>query len=68
MFRFAQLEYLFLLLIVPVLWLLFIYARIRTKKNLKKFGRISVLFSLMPDVSSISHLLNLPYSLWRLSY
>ena len=51
MFRFAQPEYLFLLLIVPVLWLLFIYARIRTKKNLKKFGRISVLFSLMPDVS-----------------
>lgn len=36
MFRFAQPEYLYLLIIVPILWGLFIYGRYRSRRNLAK--------------------------------
>ena len=51
LFRFANPEYLQLLLIVPVFVAWFIYIRIRRKKNLKKFGDESLLKNLMPGVS-----------------
>lgn len=51
MFRFANPEYLYLLIIIPILCLLFIYARILRKKNLKKIGEEGLLKGLMPDVS-----------------
>ena len=51
MFRFAQPEYLYLLIIVPILWGLFIYGRYRSRRNLAKYGNPSVLAPLMPDVS-----------------
>ena len=51
MFRFAQPEYLSLLIIVPILWGLFIYGRYRSRRNLAKYGNPSVLAPLMTDVS-----------------
>ena len=50
MFRFAQPEYLYLLIIVPILWGLFIYGRYRSRRNLAKYGNPSVLAPLMTDV------------------
>ena len=50
-FRFEHPEYLYLLLIIPFLAFLYIYA-MRSKKNaIKKFGNMLVLRKLMPDVS-----------------
>ncbi len=51
MFRFAQPLYLYLLLIVPFLWGLYLYARYRRRKNLAKFGNPAFLSVLSPDVS-----------------
>lgn len=51
MLSFAYPEFLYLLLLVPVLVALYIFARVSRMKNLKRFGRIGVLSALMPDVS-----------------
>ena len=51
MFRFAQPEYLYLLLIVPLIWVLYFYSVYKKKKNLAKFGHVKTLEPLMPDVS-----------------
>lgn len=51
MFRFGNTEYLYLLLIVPVLVLLFGFAQYYKKKALAKFGDMNVIEQLMPFVS-----------------
>lgn len=51
MFRFANPDYLFLLVILPVLIAFYIYALIRKRKALKKIGNPEILAMLMPDVS-----------------
>lgn len=51
MFSFANPEYLYLLLLIPVLVALYIFARVSRVRNLNKFGRVNILASLMPDVS-----------------
>lgn len=51
MFRFASPEYLFLLLLVPVIIGIFIYSNIKRRRNLKKFGNPELLKDLMPNVS-----------------
>ena len=51
MFRFAHPEYLFLLLIVPLLVGLFIYTRIQIKRKMQIFGDPELLATLMPNVS-----------------
>ena len=58
MFRFAQPEYLYLLIIVPILWGLFIYGRYRSRRNLAKYGNPSVLAPLMTDVSKYKPWIN----------
>ncbi len=51
MFRFEHPEYFYLLLVIPFLAFLYIYS-MRSKKNaIKRFGNMSVLRQLMPDVS-----------------
>lgn len=52
MFRFANPEYLFLLLIIPILILAFVFYRYRRAQNLKRFGNRNLLDTLMPSVSS----------------
>ena len=56
MFSFANPQYLYLLLLIPVVLMLFIWARIARKRNIERFGRADVVRSLMPDVS--------PYKPW----
>ena len=53
MFRFAAPEYLFLLVLVPVLIGLFIYSNMRRKRNIKQFGNPELLAGLMPNVSKV---------------
>lgn len=51
MFSFAHPGLLYLLFLIPVFVVLFIWQRNNRLKNLKKFGKISVITKLMPDVS-----------------
>lgn len=51
MFRFGNPEYLYLLLIIPVLIVLFALAQYYKKKALDKFGELNVIEQLMPFVS-----------------
>lgn len=53
MFRFAHPEYLFLLLLIPVLIGVFIYTSILKRRNIKQFGKLELLSELMPNVSFI---------------
>ena len=48
MFRFGNIEYLWGLLIIPVLTLFFMWSRIARKRALKKFGQQEILQQLMP--------------------
>ena len=48
MFRFGNIEYLWGLLIIPLLILIFIWSRIARKRALKKFGKQEILGQLMP--------------------
>ncbi len=51
MFRFAHPDYLFLLAILPVLIACFIFANIRKKRAIKRYGNPQLLAELMPEVS-----------------
>ena len=51
MFRFAHPEYFYLLLVLPVIYLVYLYGIFRRRRNLKKYGDIKLLESLMPDIS-----------------
>ncbi|MDD2284684.1 MAG: VWA domain-containing protein [Paludibacter sp.] len=53
MFRFAEPEYLYLLLVVPLLTLIFVFYRIRKRKNIAAFGDPDLLEGLMPNVSTV---------------
>ena len=53
MFRFAHAEYLYLLLVIPVLIGVFIYTKIQRRRNISKFGNPELLADLMPNVSFI---------------
>ncbi len=51
MFSFAHPGLLLLLLLVPAIWLLYIWARYARRKKLKKFGNPEIISGLMPEVS-----------------
>jgi Ca-activated chloride channel family protein len=53
MFRFAHPEYLFLLLLIPLLIGLFVFAQIKRRKKIKLFGNPDLLKELMPHISYI---------------
>lgn len=52
MFKFANPEYLYLLILVPILVLAFFYYRYRRASYLKRFGDKNLLEQLMPSVST----------------
>ena len=52
MFSFGNPEYLYFLLIIPILVGWYIYTRINRKRQLKQFGDIKLLKELMPGVSN----------------
>jgi len=51
MFRFANIEYLYILLVVPMLVGLYFFASYLKKRKLEEFGEISLIWQLMPGVS-----------------
>lgn len=51
MLDFANPECMYLLLLIPVIIAIYIFARVSRVNNLKRFGRAEVLSALMPDVS-----------------
>jgi Ca-activated chloride channel homolog len=53
MFRFGHPEYLYLLVIIPVLAFMQLYFQHQRKKKLQRFGNTELLSHLMPDVSFI---------------
>ncbi|MDP4184240.1 MAG: VWA domain-containing protein [Bacteroidota bacterium] len=52
MFRFAEPDYLYLLIIIPVLCVFFGLSRLHRKKALQEFGNTQLLKELMPNVSN----------------
>lgn len=67
MFSFAYPELLLLLLIVPVIAVLYLWARHSRRANLRKFGRIKIIGSLMPEVSKYKSPLKITVSLFALT-
>lgn len=53
MLRFANPEYLYFLIIIPVLMILHVLMEFRQRKKLKEYGDVNLLKSLMPDFSTI---------------
>jgi len=53
LFRFANPDFLYLLLLLPVLILLFIINEVRKKRALRRFGDIKLVGSLVPELSRI---------------
>jgi len=53
MFRIANPQYLFALLLIPALIAFFWYSRIQRRKSLAQFGQKEILSVLMPNVSSV---------------
>jgi Ca-activated chloride channel family protein len=51
MFRFANPEYLYALLLIPALLIFYLYSRIKRRKAMAKFGQREILSVLMPDAS-----------------
>lgn len=51
MFSFANPQYLYLLILIPIVFGLFLVARIRRKKKLSEYGQLGILAGQMPDVS-----------------
>ncbi|PTN05587.1 VWA domain-containing protein [Mangrovibacterium marinum] len=52
MFRFAHIEYLYGLILIPILTALFIGIRIQRKNALKRFGQPEIVNQLMPNASN----------------
>lgn len=50
--KFANPEYLYLLILIPILLGIFIYAGYRRKKNLRLYGDVNLIKELMPDASA----------------
>ncbi|MCE5347569.1 MAG: VWA domain-containing protein [Bacteroidales bacterium] len=57
MFRFANPDFLYLLLLLPVLILLYIINEIRKKKALQRLGEFNLVGSLVPEMSTIRSLI-----------
>ena len=51
--RFANPEYLYLFILLPLVLLLYIYSDYRRKKNIKKYGDTELLKALMPRMASM---------------
>jgi Ca-activated chloride channel family protein len=66
MFRLAHPQFLYLLLIIPLLVLLFAYARQRKKKALSSFGDFGLVMRLMPEYSGTRQVLK--FIIWSVAW
>jgi len=67
MFRFGNSEYLYALVIIPVLIILFVAYMYRRKRALRRFGDIPVISQLMPYVSKVRPVLKFIFLLLALT-
>ena len=65
MFSFANPAYLYLLLLIPLVVLLFLWSRMTRKRRLKKYGKMTTIEGLMPEVSKYKPWIKL--TLWVLT-
>jgi Ca-activated chloride channel family protein len=66
MFRLAHPQFLFLLLIIPLLVLMFVYARNRKKKALSAFGNLNLVMRLIPEYSGSREILK--FIIWTVAW
>jgi Ca-activated chloride channel family protein len=67
LFRFANPEYLYLLLLLPVMIALFIVNEFRRRNSLTKLGESSLIGKLMPEISRIRPVIKLLFQILALS-
>jgi Ca-activated chloride channel family protein len=67
LFRFANPEYLYLLLLLPVMIALFIVNEFRRRNSLKKLGESSLIGKLMPEISRIRPVIKLLFQILAFS-
>ncbi len=67
MFRFANAEYLYFLILIPVFWVTFRVARAMSKRQLKRFGDMKILKELMPELSAARPVIKFVMYLFALS-
>ncbi|MGM9804293.1 MAG: VWA domain-containing protein [Muribaculaceae bacterium] len=65
MFSFANPEYLYLLILLPLVVLLFLWERMTRKRRLNKYGKMSTIGQLMPEASKYKPWIKL--TLWLLT-
>lgn len=65
MFRLAHPQFLYLLLLIPALAVLFVYARLQKKKALARFGDINLVMRLIPDYSGTRAVLK--FIIWSIA-
>ena len=65
MFRFAHIEYLYALVIIPILIVLFTVIRLQRRKALSRFGQKEIVDQLMPNVSNSRPVIK--FILWMLA-
>lgn len=68
LFRFANPEYLYLLLAVPVMILIFVFNRIRQNQALERYGDRNIVTRLIPDLSSARPVVKLIFSVLTLIF
>jgi Ca-activated chloride channel homolog len=66
MFRLAHPQFLYLLLLIPLLVLLFVYARQRKKKALSTFGDLNLVMRLVPEYSGTREILK--FIIWSVAW
>jgi len=66
MFRLAHPQFLYLLLLIPLLVLLFVYARRQKKKALAKFGDLNLIMRLIPEFSGSREILK--FIIWSTAW
>jgi len=67
MFRFAEPNFLYLLLIIPVLLVIFLFYQVQKRRNIRKFGDPELLSVLMPNVSHVRPVVKLIIQLFAIS-
>ena len=66
MFRFGNIEYLYLLVVIPLLILLFLILFSLRKKSLRRFGNMEVIEQLMPSLSFVRPVIKFMFMLLAL--
>ena len=67
LFRFANPEYLYLLLLLPVLIVLFIINQVRRRNSLKNLGESAIINRLLPEISGIRPVIKFTFLLLGIS-